>query len=100
MPASYDPPEIERLLAALEEANELIRDLCAKNEVLVSQLEELPRMHREQIAVLQENTNAAIERAADAQRQVHEVVSSRIWQLLVRIGGAALKLSGRAGAAK
>lgn len=94
MPASHDPQDVERLIASLEEADALIRDLCAKNEILVSQLEQLPRLHREQIALLQESTNAAIERAADAQRQVQEIVNSRIWKMLVRVGSIALKLTG------
>jgi len=94
VPAPHDPPDVERLIASLDEAHELIRDLCAKNEVLVSQLEQLPRMHRAQIELLQESTNAAIQRAADAQRQVQEVVNSRIWRALVRIGSIALRLTG------
>ena len=94
MPAPYDPLDVERLVASLDEAHELIRDLCAKNEILVSQLEQLPRMHRAQIELLQESTNAAIQRAADAQRQVQEVVNSRIWRALVRIGSIALRLTG------
>ena len=94
MPASNDPRDVERLIASLDEAHELIRDLGAKNEVLVSQLEQLPRLHREQIALLQESTNAAVERAADAQRQVQEIVNSRIWRALVRIGSIALRLTG------
>lgn len=94
MSAPYDPSDVERLIASLHEAHELIRDLCEKNEVLVSQLEQLPRMHREQIELLQESTNAAIERAADAQRQVQEIVTSRIWRFLVRIGSIALRLTG------
>ena len=87
-------------MAALDEAHELIRELCAKNEVLVSQLEQLPRLHREQIALLQESANAAVERARDAQRQVQEITNSRIWRSLVSIGSLALRLSGRAGSAK
>ena len=87
-------------MAALDEAHESIRDLCAKNEILVSQLEQLPRLHREQIAVLQESTNAAIERASDAQRQVQEIANSRIWRLLTRVGGIALRLSRQSGSAK
>ena len=93
MPAPSDSRDVERLIASLEEADALIRDLCAKNEVLVSQLEQLPRLHREQIAKLQESTNAAIERAADAQRQVQEIVNSRIWRFLVRVGSVALRLT-------
>lgn len=88
------------MTASLNEARELIRELCAKNEVLVFQLEQLPRLHREQIAQLQESTDAAIERAADAQKQVQEIVESRIWRLLVRIGSLALRLTGRPSAAK
>lgn len=80
-------------MASLDEAHELIRDLCAKNEVLISQLEQLPRLHREQIALLQESTNAAIQRAADAQQQVQEILNSRIWRLLTRIGSVAIRLS-------
>ena len=94
MPAPDEPRDVERLIASLEEAHELIRDLCAKNEVLVSQLEQLPRMHRAQIELLQTSTNAAIQRAADAQRQVQEIASSRIWRFLVRIGSVALRLTG------
>ena len=94
MPTPNDPPDVERLIASLDEAHELIRDLCAKNEVLVSQLEQLPRMHRAQIELLQESTNAAIQRATDAQRQVQEIVTSRIWRFLVRIGSIALRLTG------
>ena len=94
MPAPYDAGDVDRLIASLDEAHELIRDLCAKNEILVSQLEELPRMHRAQIESLQESTKAAIQRAADAQRQVQEMANSRIWRLLVRIGGVALRLTG------
>ena len=94
MPAPDDPRDVERLIASLDEAHELIRDLCAKNEVLVSQLEQLPRMHRAQIELLQESTNAAIQRAADAQRQVQEIASSRIWRFLVRVGSVALRLTG------
>ena len=94
MPAPYDPPDVERLIASLEEAHELIRDLSAKNEILVSQLEQLPRMHRAQIELLQASTNAAIERAADAQRQVQEIANSRIWKLLVRVGSVVLRLTG------
>ena len=100
MPAPHDPAEVERLIASLEEAHELIRDLCAKNEVLVSQLEQLPRMHRAQIELLQESTNAAIQRAADAQQQVQEIATSRIWRFLVRIGSIVLRLSGRSPSAK
>ena len=85
---------MDRLIASLDEAHEIIRDLCAKNEILVSQLEELPRMHRAQIESLQESTKAAVQRAADAQRQVQEMANSRIWRLLVRIGGVALRLTG------
>jgi hypothetical protein len=33
----------------LAETHELIRDLCEKNEILVAQLVQLPRLHREQI---------------------------------------------------
>jgi hypothetical protein len=95
VPAPYDPPDVERLIASLEEAQELIRELCVKNEILVSQLEQLPRMHREQLELLQESTNAAIERAADAQQQVQEIVNSRIWKILVGIGGVLLRLSGK-----
>ena len=94
VPAPYDPGDVERLITSLDEAQELIRDLCAKNEVLVSQLEQLPRMHRAQIEALQESTNAAIQRAADAQQQVQEVVNSRIWRALVRISSIALRLTG------
>ena len=94
MPAPYDPPDVERLIASLEEAHELIRDLSAKNEILVSQLEQLPRMHRAQIELLQASTNAAIERAAGAQRQVQEIANSRIWKLLVRVGSVVLRLTG------
>jgi hypothetical protein len=94
VPAPDEPRDVERLIASLEEAHELIRDLCAKSEVLVSQLEQLPRMHRAQIELLQESTNAAIQRAADAQRQVQEIASSRIWRFLVRIGSIALRLTG------
>jgi hypothetical protein len=94
VPAPYDPGDVERLIDSLDEAHELIRDLCAKNEILISQLEQLPRLHREQIELLQESTNAAIERAADAQRQVQEIVTSRIWRFLVRIGSIALSLTG------
>lgn len=83
------------MLASLDEAHELIRELCARNEVLVSQLEQLPRLHREQIEFLQESTNAAIERAADAQQQVQEIVNSRIWKILVSIGGVLLRLRGK-----
>jgi hypothetical protein len=86
--------------ASLDEAHELIRDLCEKNEILVAQLEQLPRLHREQIALLQESVNAAIQRAADAQQQVREIVDSRIWKMLVRIGSIALRLSGRSSSAK
>ena len=100
MPAPHVSREVERLIASLDEAHELSRDLCAKNEVLVSQLEQLPRMHRAQIELLQESTNAAIERAADAQRQVQEIATSRIWRFLVRIGSIALSLSGRSPSAK
>ena len=100
MPAPHESPDLERLIAALDEAHESIRELCAKNEVLVSQLEQLPRLHRAQIALLQESTNAAIERAADAQRQVQEITNSRIWRSLVRVGSFALRLSGRSGSAK
>ena len=57
-------------------------------------------MHRAQIELLQENTSAAIQRAADAQRQVQEIATSRIWQFLVRIGSIALRLSGRSPSAK
>ena len=99
MPAPYDPADVERLIASLEEAQESIHDLCAKNEILVSQLEQLPRLHREQIALLQESTNAAIQRAADAQQQVREILDSRIWKLLVRVGSVALRLGGRSGPA-
>jgi hypothetical protein len=94
VPAPDEPRDVERLITSLEEAHELIRDLCAKNEVLVSQLEQLPRMHRAQIELLQESTNAAIQRAADAQRQVQEIASSRIWRFLVRVGSVALRLTG------
>jgi hypothetical protein len=94
VPAPSDPSDVERLVASLDEAHELIRDLCAKNEILVSQLEQLPRMHRAQIEILQESTNAAVQRAADAQQQVREILESRIWRFLVRIGGVALKLTG------
>ena len=94
MPEPQDSRDVERLIALLDEAHGLIRDLNAKNEVLVSQLEQLPRLHREQIALLQESTNAAIERAADAQRQVQEIVNSRIWRVLVGIGSVALRLTG------
>jgi hypothetical protein len=94
VPEPQDSHDFERLIASLDEAQELIRDLCAKNEVLVSQLEQLPRMHRAQIEALQESTNAAIQRAADAQQQVQEVVNSRIWRALVRIGSMALRLTG------
>ena len=100
MPAPHESPDVERLIAALDEAHELIRDLSAKNEILVSQLEQLPRLHRAQIKLLQDSTNAAIERAADAQRQVQEIATSRIWRFLVRIGGIALRLSGRSASAK
>jgi hypothetical protein len=94
VPAPHESPDVERLIASLDEAQGLIRDLCAKNEVLVSQLEQLPRMHRAQIEALQESTNAAIQRAADAQQQVQEVVNSRIWRALVGIGSIALRLTG------
>jgi len=94
VPAPHESPDVERLIATLTEAHELIRDLCTKNEILVSQLEQLPRLYREQIALLQESTNAAIERAADAQQQVQEVVNSRIWRALVRIGSVAMRLTG------
>ena len=94
MPAPQDQPDVERLITSLDEAHELIRDLCTKNEILVSQLEQLPRMHRAQIEALQESTNAAVQRAADAQQQVQEVVNSRIWRALVRIGSIALRLTG------
>ena len=100
MPAPHESPDVERLIAALDEAHELIRDLSAKNEILVSQLEQLPRLHRAQIKLLQDSTNEAIERAADAQRQVQEIATSRIWRFLVRIGGIALRLSGRSASAK
>jgi fructose-1-phosphate kinase PfkB-like protein len=82
-------------MAALEESQRLVQDLCAKNEVLVSQLEQLPRLHRAQIERLQASTNEAIERAKDAQKQAHEMANSRIWKLLVRAGGVVLRLSGR-----
>ena len=88
------------MLASLDEAHELIRELCAKNEVLVSQLEQLPRLHREQIEALQESANAAIKRAADAQQQVQEIVNSRIWKILVGVGGALLRLRGKPAAEK
>ena len=94
MPAPHDPPDADRLIASLDEAHELIRDLCAKNEILVSQLEQLPRMHRAQIELLQESANAAIQRAADAQRHVQEIANSRIWRFLVRIGSIVLRLTG------
>lgn len=100
MPAPHESPDVERLIAALDEAHELIRDLSAKNEILVSQLEQLPRLHRAQIKLLQDSTNEAIERAADAQRQVQEIATSRIWRFLVRIGSIALRLSGRSASAK
>jgi hypothetical protein len=94
VPAPHESPDVERLIATLTEAHELIRDLCTKNEILVSQLEQLPRLHREQLALLQERTNAAIQRAADAQQQVQEIANSRIWRFLVRIGSVAMRLTG------
>jgi hypothetical protein len=100
VPAPHDQPDVERLITSLDEAHELIRDLCTKNEILVSQLEQLPRLHREQIALLQESTNAALQRAEDAQRQVQEIATSRIWRFLVRSGSIVLRLSGRPAAVK
>ena len=95
MPAPHDPAQVERLTASLEEARETIRDLCDKNEVLVSQLEQLPRLHREQIELLEQRVNTALQRAADTQRQVQEIVDSRIWRLLVRLGSFVMRITGR-----
>ena len=95
MPAPRDPAEVDHLIASLESAQELIRDLCAKNEVLVSQLEQLPRRHQAQIDALRESIAVATRRVDDAQQQLREILNSRIWRLLVRAGGIGLRLSGR-----
>jgi hypothetical protein len=85
---------VQHLILALEEAEELVRDLSARNEVLISQLEEVPRLLEAQIGSLQRKIAAANDRAELAHRQVQEIVNSRIWRFLVWLAGIILRLWG------
>jgi hypothetical protein len=76
------PCHVEHLIVALE-AKELVRDRSARNEVLLSQLEELPSLVEARIRSLRQKVIAANDRAELAHRQVDEIVNSSIWRLLV-----------------
>jgi len=86
--------QVQNLIAALDEANELVRDLSARNEVLVSQLEEVPRLLDAQIGSLQQEITVANDRAELAYRQVQEIANSRIWRFLVWLAGIGLRARG------
>ena len=77
----------QNLIAALNEAHERIRDLSARNEILVLQLEALPASLDAQIRSLREQVAAANDRATEAQHLAQELANSRIWRILVRLGG-------------
>ena len=86
-PSSVQAIQLDRMTEALEAAHRDVHDLAARNEILLSQLENLPHQSSWRSQALSDHLHTLEQRVDATDRAVQDIISSRIWRTLVWIGG-------------